>query len=200
MDCVKQAAIPTQLTQQIHSLTHAAQDHGDKLAALSQDLVQSIDSVSQELSGVRDNITVVSENSEQQQIRRSTDTLMRMDEVRENLAQMLKSIIDTLKERGRLEDKRLQTFKKNLDDQRIALRGVQHSVEASLDALTDAAAAVRMVADEVENRRRANGDTGWLGQLYGQLVASGITSAMTGAVVFLATKSGNVTPQAASNR
>lgn len=197
---VKQTAIPTQLTQQIHSLTHAAQDHGDKLAVLSQDLVQSIDSISQKMSEARDNVMLVDDISQQQQICRSTATLMRMEEVRENLARMLNSIIDTLKEREHLEDKRLRTFKTNLDNQRIALREVQHSVDASFVKLTDAAAAVRTVANELENRTQANVDAGWLGRFYGQLVASGITSAMTGVVVFVATKSGNATPQAATSR
>lgn len=200
MDCVKQAAIPDQLTHQIQDLTHAAQGHGDRLAALGQDLREFVKSLSQEQIEARNNVAVVNEASQQQQISKSTDTLMRMDEIRMNLAEMLDSTIDMLDKRKHLEDERIQIVEKDLEEQRVALREVQHSVEASVAKLTDTMAFVRMVRDEAENTRQSNINTGWRGQFYGQLIASGITSTMTAAFVFVATRLGHEVPQAVTSR
>ena len=135
----------------------------------------------------------MNEKSTQEQISRSTDTLMRIDKTRENLARMLDSIIDMLHEQGHDEDKQLQVFDKYLEGQKIELHQVQSSVEASLIQLIEMVAELRTARDTEENVRPANVDGGWLGHLYGQLLASGTTSAMTGAVVFIATKWGYAT-------
>lgn len=203
MDCVKQAAIPAQLTHQIQDLTHAAQGHGDRLAALGQDLREFVRSLSQEQVEAQNTVAVVNEASRQQQTSRSTDTLRRMDDIRMKLERMLDSTIDVLDKRKHLEDDHIETVEKGLEEQRAALSKVQHSVEASVAKLKDTVAVVRMVRDEAENMRQSNTNTGWLGQFYGQLIASGITSTITGAFVFVATRlghEGHEAPQAGTSR
>ena len=194
MGYVKEAAVPAQLTQQIHEFKCAAQDHGDKLATLRQGLKKSREALSQELLETRDTVIAMNEKFTQEQISRSADTLMRIEETRENLARMLDSITNNLNIGGHNEDERLQTFEKALDGQKLALCQVQRSVEASLVQLTETVADLQMGMEEGRDMRQMNVDSQWLGRLCGQIIASGITSAMTGAVVFLATKSGYTAP------
>lgn len=179
---MKQATVPSQLTRHIDELENAARDHGEKLATLTKNLTQASRSFSRELLETRDAISQMNQASQQQGGDRTTDTLMRMDRIRAELVTALDSMMGILQDRRYLEDQRIRVL------------------EASLTRLEETAAIVQGVREEVKNITQAEIGSGWLKQISRQLVSSGITSAMTGAFVFMATKSGLSGPSTSTSR
>lgn len=191
-DAIKQAAIPTHLTQQVHVLHQAAQDQSSMLNALSQSLTKSHESLAQEVSMSQTTANADNEILKRGQIRKSTDILIRIEKIREEIIKKLDSVLDTFKEHEDLQSERIRTFEQELGTQRHALNKVHLSVETSVGEIVKLLESISIMRGDADKSEGESGRQDWLGQISGQLLTSGITSGMTGLVVMLATQSGSL--------
>ncbi len=116
------------------------------------------------------------------------------------MTKKLDSMFETLDKLESLQSERIKTFQRELDTQRHALHQVHLSVESSVRGLAELVKSANPAKEDAEKSGQEGGQRDWLGQVSGQLVASGITSAMTGSVVTLATQSGSLTSSATAQR
>jgi SMC interacting uncharacterized protein involved in chromosome segregation len=192
MDAIEEAAVPSQLTQQVHVLHQTAQDHGSMLDALSQNLTKSHESLAQEVS--KSHTTAIADNEilECGQIRRSTDILIRIENLRDEMIKKLDSMLDTFEEPEGLQSDRIQTFEKELGKQRHTLNQVHLLVKTSVGEIAKLLESTSIARDDADKPKRESSNRDWLGQVSGQLLTSGITSGMTALVVGLATQAGSL--------
>lgn len=126
------------------------------------------------------------------QIRKSTDILIRIEKIREEIIKKLDSVLDTFKEHEDLQSERIRTFEQELGTQRHALNKVHLSVETSVGEIVKLLESISIMRGDADKSEGESGRQDWLGQISGQLLTSGITSGMTGLVVMLATQSGSL--------
>ena len=124
------------------------------------------------------------------QISESTRIVIRIERTGAALQASLESVLDLLEKYETAQTAHDLKVEEHLKQQREILLQVHQSIDASLDSLTNMVTVLGNAQSAAENPRPAlETESGsWLRQLATQLVTSGVSSVMTGAVIMIATR------------
>lgn len=148
--------------------------------------------LSQKEVEVRSIISKENEKNQQNRIAESAKLMANIEEVRKALQEKLDAITDKLTDHGdlqRRQDRNLEALEGHIKEYNIALSEIHASVEDCTASITSMVASMETMRNEARDPNMMQGTEKWLGRFSSQLVASGITSAMTAAVVMIATRS-----------
>lgn len=173
MDALKDAAanILIDIQSQIRDLTQLAQRHGKGLDRLADNLLIWKTGFSSEES----------EKNRQLRAVESLEFTKHVDSI-STILKKLDTVTRVLGDQEQSHSKRLESLAENVKSQQLALDQVHHSVQ-TLTAKAEiflSQKGARTECDDGSNSRMP-----WLSQFATQLVSSGITSAITGAVILL---------------
>lgn len=122
----------------------------------------------------------------------TTKLMSSIEEVRTALQEKLDAIMKNLIDHDdfqRGQDQTLKALKAHLKEHQTTLSQIHTSIEDCTASITSMVATIETTRNEARDPGMMQGTAKWLGQFFRQLVASGITSAMTAVVVMIATRS-----------
>lgn len=132
------------------------------------------------------------EKNQQNRMAETTKLMSSIEEVRTALQEKLDAIMKNLMDHGgfqRGQDQTLKALKAHLKEHQTTLSQIHTSIEDCTASITSMVATIETTRNEARDPGMMQGTAKWLGQFFRQLVASGITSAMTAVVVMIATRS-----------
>lgn len=180
--------------EHVRDLKQAADRQGEQIAVQSESLVSLSKCSPQKDIGTRSTVSEENEKNQQQGIAESTRMMVHIEGVIVALQEKLDIIISTLADQCDLQLRPLKELEECIKTQQITLNQVQNLAEAFFAKVVDLIAILEITRNKANPERMQRNDT-WLGQFANQLLASGITSAMTGAVVFIATRSKSISSE-----
>lgn len=132
------------------------------------------------------------EKNQQNRIAESAKLMANIEEVRAALQETLDVIMKNLADHCDLlqgQDARLEALETHVKEHQTTLSEIHASIEDCTASIVSMVATVEVARNEARDPRIMQGTEKWLGQFASQLVASGITSAMTAVVVMIAARS-----------
>lgn len=178
----KAVNILTEIQSHIGDLNQSAQRHENELARLA-DVLSNWEMSLTTPTGQE------SENTRQLQAVESIKFIEHVDSVTAILKKKLDAITNVLKEQERSHYVQHESLVENVRSQQLALVEVHQSVEAFAAKAVDIVALVDQKMTRAEYQDESNPRKTWLSQFVTQLISSGITSAITGAVVLVSVRS-----------
>ena len=171
------------LEKQIEDLSDSAINHEDTLKAQGRSLARLTHCLSQKERGMRSLISQENEKNQQHRLSQNANTIIEFDK---RILEM-KRWVDLVHQRlDTMQAEHSRMLEATINEQKTALAQIHLKVEESF---SEVAKTVEVIQQNVQNATRPNnvpGTANWLSIFARQLVASGITSAGTGAVVLLA--------------
>lgn len=185
------AATVAGFQKHVYDLKKTTDCQGERITAQSEQLVNLTKSLSEKKIGAQSRDSEKHERSQQQRIAESTQTMTQIEGVSTVLQEKLDIIIATLADQGGLPSlqlRPLEMLEKHMITQQVTLKQIQEVAEGSIAKVTDTIVTMEATMKEANHPKHMQETENWLVQFANQLLASGITSAMTGAVVLLAVK------------
>ena len=164
----------------------------DQIQLQTESLLRLTKTLSQKVVEERSVISKENEKHQQDRISESTKLLTNIEEVPTALQEKLDAIMDNLAVHGDLQRgqfQNLEALEVQMKEHQITLSEIHSVVEDGAAGIASMVAKVEIMGDEARDPRMMQGAENWLGQFARQLVASGVTSAMTAVVVMVATRS-----------
>lgn len=158
----------------------------------TESLARLMEALSQEQVKVRSIVSKESETNQQNRIAESAKLMTNIEEVRKALEGKLDIIMKKLTIHGdirRGQDENLEALEAHVKEHRITLSKIHASTEDSTASIVSMVATLETMRSEAKDPEIMQGTENWLGKFACQLVAGGITSAMTAVVVMIATRS-----------
>lgn len=184
-DALKDASanILIEIQSHISDLKKAAQRHDEELAGNSKYLARLAESLSDKETRMVNSASEESEKSRQLQVVESVRFIKHVDDVSAIQKRKLDAIINALEKQEQLHSMRNECLTESLRSQQLALDLVDDSVKAFAAKAVDLVVLFDQKMEKVEDHDRYRATKTWLGQFATQLISSGITSAIIGAVV-----------------
>ena len=141
---------------------------------------------------MRSTISKENEKNQQDRIAESAKLMTNIEQVRTALQEKLDAIIENLTDHGVLQrgqDRHFEALASQMKELQSTLSEVHASIEDCTASITGMVATMEFTRNEARDPQMVQGTGKWLGDFARQLVASGITSAITAIVVMVATRS-----------
>ena len=188
--------------EHVRDLKEATDHQGEQIAVQSEKLVSLTKLLSQKEIGARNTRSEENEKNQQQRIVECTNMMTNIEGVSVALQEKLDTIIAILgdrKESLSWQLRPLEDLEERIITQQVTLNHVQGLAEASVAKVADMIAIMEITRKEAKDPKRLQRTEDWLSRFANQLLASGITSAMTGAVVLIATRSKSTSSEKSSD-
>lgn len=141
---------------------------------------------------MRSTISKENEKNQQDRIAENAKLMTNIEEVRTALQEKLDAIIEDLTDHGDLQrgqDRHFEALASQMKELQSTLSEVHASIEGCTASITGMVDTMEFMRNEARDPQMVQGTGKWLGDFARQLVASGITSAITAVVVMVATRS-----------
>ncbi|MCJ1455980.1 hypothetical protein MMC28_006337 [Mycoblastus sanguinarius] len=188
-DAIISSSIPDQLFEQIDSLNRAVSRQGSALEAQSRSLVRLTRCLSEKDKETRATISKENEKNQQHRISENLTTITRIEALVSDLEKKFDPIINALLILEQNRSKRDRQLEESLQGQRTDLAEVKSLTEASAGRIAELVETLETIRLEAKYPQQMERTQTWVFDCCRQLVASGITSAMTGVVVYVAMRS-----------
>lgn len=184
MNAIKDKAtnILPEIQSHIGDLSQSAQRHENELARLA-DVLSNWETSLTTFAGEE------SEETRRLQAVESVKFIKHVDSVSATMKKKFDAITHVLEEQEQSHYVRHESLVENVRSQQLALDEVHQSVEAFAGKAVDIVALLDQKMTRAEYQDESNARKTWLSQFVTQLISSGITSAITGAVVLVSVRS-----------
>lgn len=185
-------AISSELQGHVDELKRLANHHSEQIKHQTESFVRLTRSLSEKEVEVRSIISKENEKNQQNRIAESTKLMANIEEVRTFLEEKLDVILKILIILGDLQRGQSQTLEAinaQVERYQMTLIEIHASIEDCTASTAKMVATVENMRNEARDPKMMQGTENWLGQFCRQLIASGITSAMTAGVIMIATRS-----------
>ena len=186
------AAALNELQGHVDDFKQLANHQKELIKHETESLARLVKALSQKQVEVRSMISKENETNQQIRVAESAKLMTNIEEVRKALEGKLDTVMEKLTSDDNVrrgQDKNLEALEAQVKEHQITLSKVHASTEDSTARIVSMVATLETMRSEAKDPTIMQGTEQWLGNFARQLVASGMTGAMTAVVVMIATRS-----------